>query len=171
MPPETPLPEEVYRESITKNILKQQDTEITEAKNVGPTNEAVSEKVVIRRDTFSLPKTLSVDKIPEVLLETQKQYVSLETPSKQVIVRRDTYSLPRALSVDKIPEVIPETQKQYMELHFREESDDEVLLKSEKGFRENEIAEEVEETEQVRMVITDPGESKEQETESEKLVP
>ena len=171
IPPETPLPEEVYRESITKNIVKQQDTKITEAKNVGPTNEAVSDKVVIRRDTFSLPRTLSVDKIPEVLLETQKQYVSLETPPKQVVLRRDTYSLPRALSVDKIPEVIPETQKQYMELHFSDKSDDEVLLKSEKGFRENEIAEEEKETEQIKMAIEDPGESKEQKTEFEKLQP
>ena len=171
IPPETPLPEEVCRESITKNIVKQQDTKITEAKNVGPTNEAVSDKVVIRRDTFSLPRTLSVDKIPEVLLETQKQYVSLETPPKQVVLRRDTYSLPRALSVDKIPEFIPETQKQYMELHFSDESDDEVLLKSEKGFRENEIAEEEKETEQIKMAIEDPGESKEQKTEFEKLQP
>ena len=171
IPPETPLPEEVYRESITKNIVKQQDTKITEAKNVGPTNEAVSDKVVIRRDTFSLPRTLSVDKIPEVLLETQKQYVSLETPPKQVVLRRDTYSLPRALKVDKIPEVIPETQKQYMELHFSDKSDDEVLLKSEKGFRENEIAEEEKETEQIKMAIEDPGESKEQKTEFEKLQP
>ena len=171
IPPETPLPEEVYRESITKNIVKQQDTKITEAKNVGPTNEAVSDKVVIRRDTFSLPRTLSVDKIPEVLLETQKQYVSLETPPKQVVLRRDTYSLPRALSVDKIPEVIPETQKQYMELHFSDKSDDEVLLKSEKGFRENEIAEEEKETEQIKMAIEDPGESKEQKTEFGKLQP
>ena len=171
IPTETPLPEEVYRESITKNIVKQQDTKITEAKNVGPTNEAVSDKVVIRRDTFSLPRTLSVDKIPEVLLETQKQYVSLETPPKQVVLRCDTYSLPRALSVDKIPEIIPETQKQYMEFHFSDESDDEVLLKSEKGFRENETAEEEKETEQIKMAIEDPGESKEQKTEFEKLQP
>ena len=171
MPPETPLPEEVFKESITENIVKQQDTEITEAKNVGPKNEAVSEKVVIRRDTFSLPRTLSVDKIPEVLLETQKQYVSVENPPKQIIVRRDTYSLPRALSVDKIPEVIPETQKQYMELHFSDESDEEVLLKSEKGFRENEIAEEGKESEQVKMDIADPGERKEHEVEPEKRVP
>ena len=171
IPTETPLPEEVYRESITKNIVKQQDTKITEAKNVGPTNEAVSDKVVIRRDTFSLPRTLSVDKIPEVLLETQKQYVSLETPPKQVVLRRDTYSLPKALSVDKIPEIIPETQKQYMEFHFSDESDDEVLLKSEKGFRENETAEEEKETEQIKMAIEDPGESKEQKTEFEKLQP
>ena len=171
MPPETPLPEEVFKESITENNVKQQDTEITEAKNVGPKNEAVSEKVVIRRDTFSLPRTLSVDKIPEVLLETQKQYVSVENPPKQIIVRRDTYSLPRALSVDKIPEVIPETQKQYMELHFSDESDDEVLLKSEKGFRENEIAEEGKESEQVKMDIADPGERKKHEVEPEKRVP